>query len=135
HALGTERLLVDGLHNTVDAWIVRKDKSLTVLLTNYALPLHPIDTQHVSIVLENAPEPRAGFVERIDSTHANPKQTWLDMGQPGYLNAMDVTRLEDASSLRKESHPWRHEKGMTYLDIAMPPQAVSAITLEFGAKQ
>ena len=27
HALGTEQFLVDGLHNTVDAWIIRKNKS------------------------------------------------------------------------------------------------------------
>src|SRR2546430_7033871 len=67
HALGTEQLLVDGMHETVDAWVVRKEHSLTLLLTNHALPRHPITTEHVRFTLTNAPPSCSAYVERIDS--------------------------------------------------------------------
>ncbi len=135
HALGTERLLVDGLHNTVGAWVIKNERSITILLTNYALPLHPIDTEQISIVLENAQAPSAAFIERIDSTHANAKAIWLEMGSPEYLMESDVAHLEGASSLRKESHPLRYENGAIFLELTLPAQAVSAISLEFGTAQ
>ena len=55
HQAGRERLLVDGLHETVDAWVVRKEARLTVLLTNHALPRHSIKTERGSIHLTSAP--------------------------------------------------------------------------------
>ena len=47
HKLGTELLPVDGIHETVDAWVVRGESSVTMLLTNHALPRHTIETQGV----------------------------------------------------------------------------------------
>ncbi|MCA1600514.1 MAG: beta-xylosidase, partial [Acidobacteria bacterium] len=38
HDIGTEQLLVDGLHETVDASVIRKDSALTIILTNHATP-------------------------------------------------------------------------------------------------
>jgi len=40
HSLGNESLLVDGLHETVDAWAIRGVNKTKVLLTNHALPRH-----------------------------------------------------------------------------------------------
>ena len=42
HRLGNERLLVDGLHETVNAWVTRDNARVTVLLVNHALPRHSI---------------------------------------------------------------------------------------------
>ena len=38
-------LTVEGQHETVDAWLVAREKSATLMLTNFALPRHPIDTR------------------------------------------------------------------------------------------
>jgi xylan 1,4-beta-xylosidase len=38
HRVGDEQLPVEGEHETVDAWAVRAGNSLTILLTNHALP-------------------------------------------------------------------------------------------------
>ncbi|HWA88717.1 MAG TPA: hypothetical protein VG889_01695 [Rhizomicrobium sp.] len=42
HSLGGELLPVKGSHATVDAWAVRGGDKLTLLMTNFALPRHPV---------------------------------------------------------------------------------------------
>jgi xylan 1,4-beta-xylosidase len=74
HGLGSERLPVVGTHETVDAWIVRKGRSITVLLTNHAQPRHDIVIQVVEVRLTDAPAPLAASIERIDEDHAEPAQ-------------------------------------------------------------
>src|SRR5688572_51172 len=105
HRLGTERLLVDGSHETVDAWVVRKGHSLTVLLTNHQLPRHPVKTERVQIKLSNAPRGCYAYAERIDDSHANAKRTWREMGEPEYLSASEVEHLQEASRMWKEPLP------------------------------
>ena len=55
HHLGTDQLSVQGTHETVDAWVVRKEHSATVLMTNHAQPRHPIATELVSIQVHQCP--------------------------------------------------------------------------------
>src|SRR5262249_43812382 len=67
HRLGDERLPVEGSHETVDAWVVRRRTDVTVLLTNHALPRQPISAQRVRLELADAPPPRLALAERIDA--------------------------------------------------------------------
>jgi xylan 1,4-beta-xylosidase len=134
HHLGTETLLVDGSHETVDAWVVRKGQTLTVLLTNHAGPRHSIKTEQVQVVLRNAPRKCYAYVERIDETHANPKRIWREMGEPEYLSAAEVELLQEASRMWKESQPCERVNDNLYLDIILPPHAVAAITVEFPSE-
>src|SRR5262249_3073511 len=96
HRLGPEQLPVEGRHETVPAWVVRRTAGLTVLLANHALPCHPIEAQRVHVELAGAPAPLGASVERIDDDHANAKAAWLRMGQPEYLSAGQVAELEAA---------------------------------------
>ena len=132
HNLGAEQLPVDGSHETVDAWVVRKEHSLTVLITNHALPRHPIGAGQVHIKLTGAPELRYAYVERIDDTHASARALWHEMGEPEYLRASEVERLQEASRVRKERHVWRYEDRTIHLDINLPPHCVAAITVELA---
>lgn len=132
HSLGAEQLLVDGLHETVDVWVVRKNHSLAVLLTNHALPRHPVNSERVSITLRNAPRGCSAYVERVDETHANAKRIWQEMGEPEYLSAAEVERLQEASRMWKEPHPLEYADDNLHLEIVLPPHAVAAITLEFA---
>jgi xylan 1,4-beta-xylosidase len=131
HRLGNECLPVDGVHRTVDAWVVRGQKIITVLLTNHALPRHPIETDHVQIQLAGVPRPLAAFAERIDEEHANPKRLWQAMGAPEYLSQGQVEQLQEASQLIRQPQSWNHQEETLYLEIRLPPHAVAAITLEF----
>lgn len=132
HRLGSETSRIDGGHQTVDAWAVRKgDRSLTVLLGNHALPRHPIATERVHVTLTHAPPVRSAFVERIDEAHANPKRTWQEMGEPEYLKEPEVERLREMSRIGKEPQPWEYGEGSIHLEVELPAHAVAAVTLEF----
>jgi xylan 1,4-beta-xylosidase len=135
HRLGTERLWVDGLHHTVDAWIVRNSNDVTVLLINHALPHHPIATEQVHLRLMNAPKLRTAFVERIDEEHANSYRAWRKLGAPEYLSAKDVERLLRASEVEREFIQCRYTNDATQLTLKLPPHAVAAITLKFNSEK
>jgi xylan 1,4-beta-xylosidase len=132
HRLGRERLLVDGLHHTVDGWVVRdrEVRRLTVLMTNHALPRHAIDTERVRVTLTGAPEPRQAFVERIDRDHANPKREWRAGGCPVYLHPELLEQLQAASCLLREPVRCDCEGGTVRFEMILPPHAVAAVTLE-----
>lgn len=132
HRSGTELLEVQGTHATVDAWLIRKRDAATILITNLAMPRHPIQTERVNLKLTSAPVPRAAWIERIDEDHANPRLLWQAMGKPEYLDALEVEQLEAASALRKEPQPFRHDEGDVNLTVVLPPQSVAAITIEFA---
>ncbi|MDQ2659791.1 MAG: hypothetical protein M3Y03_05170, partial [Verrucomicrobiota bacterium] len=131
--LGTKRLMVDGLHNTVSAWVVRGDnRSATVLLTNHALPKHSIKTEKVKVHLTHAPKPLKAYVERVDETHANATRVWRQMKKPEYLTREQLTQLQKASELVKETQSWKEEAGGILLEVDLPPHAIAAITIELA---
>jgi xylan 1,4-beta-xylosidase len=130
HRLGTERLVVDGMHHTVDAWAVRAKNGVTVLVTNHALPSHPIATETVELLLADAPRPKRVSLERIDEHHANPRRLWDAMGRPDPLTAKTIERLEDASLMRTERLPWTYQGRTLRIKLKVPPHAVAAVTLE-----
>ncbi len=132
HKLGTEQLLVDGIHETVDAWVVRGESSVTALLTNHALPRHTIESQQVNVHIGGTPEPRQVYVERIDEAHANAPRVWREMKEPQSLSALQVEQLQSASQMVREPLAFKYDNGSVHLKIELPPHAVAAITLEFG---
>jgi xylan 1,4-beta-xylosidase len=132
HGLGRELLAVEGSHPTVDAWVVCKDGAATVLMTNLAMPRHPIQTELVHLRLLGAPVPKTAWIERIDEDHANPRALWHKMGEPEYLSALEVGQLARASALRQESQPWTSEQDKLEFDVSLPAQSVTAITIEFA---
>jgi xylan 1,4-beta-xylosidase len=131
HRLGEQRLPVEGAHATVDAWVAPRNSSVTVLLTNHALPRQPIAAQRVRIELADAPPPRSATLERIDVEHANAKAAWEALGKPEYLNADQVGQLEKASRLIAEPYSWQQEGSTIRFDLDLPPHAVAALTVDF----
>lgn len=135
HDLGTEQFLVDGLHETIDCSVIRKDSTLTVLLTNHTTPGHSIDTEAIKIRLDSASEPFAAHIQRIDATHANARALWEQMGQPEYLTETEVEQLQEGSLLVKEKQSWSYNDRAMFLETSLPPHAVAAITIEFAPKE
>ncbi len=129
HGLGTDLMQVEGKHETVDAWLVRGEKSATLMLTNFALPRHPIATETVSFVLEGVPSVTGATIQRIDLEHANAKRRWEQLGKPEYLSAAMVAELNALSQLQTEVQPVVRDGGTFRLEATMPPQAVAAIQL------
>jgi xylan 1,4-beta-xylosidase len=132
HDIGTEQLLVDGLHETVDCSIIRKDSSVTVLLTNHTTPGHSIESELAHIRLDNIPEPGEAFIQRIDGEHVNPKRLWEQMGQPEYLTENEVEQLEEASQLVTERQRFDYNDGALIMKVDLPPHAIAVITIAFS---
>lgn len=135
HQLGRQQFFVDGLHETVDCFVVGNDSSVTILLTNHTTPGHSIETEEVEIHLQGALEPITAHVQRIDEEHANPKLVWEEMGQPEYLTRQEVEHLYEASRLEKEKQSFRYEAGAVSLRTSLPAHAVASITLEFPKQE
>ena len=129
HGLGNELFPVAGTHETVDAWVVGKGRSITVLLTNHAQPCHDITTQLAEVRLTEVPAPLTAYVERIDEDHANPRRRWQEMGEPEYPSRSEVEQLEAASRLVKEPLAFSYEGGTVRFQVDLPPHSVAAVTL------
>lgn len=85
-------------------------------MTNLAMSSHPIQTEELN--LRSSEMPALRF--------------WLAMGELEYLSALQIKQLETASALRKESQPWTQELGTINLIVALAPQRVAALTIEFA---
>jgi len=132
HRLGTKQLMVDGLHETVNVWVISNDDKLSVLMTNHALPGHSIESESVSMHLLNASEPHAAWIERVDEDHANPQQDWRDMGAPNYLSDEEVKRLTAASEFFRKQQRFRYKDSSISFEINLPPHSVAVIEFEFA---
>ena len=124
--------MVDGLHETVNVWVIRSDDKLTVLMTNHALPGYSIETERISLRLLNAPKPRASWIERVDEDHANPRQVWREMGAPDYLSDEKVKQLTAASELVRKQQRFRYRDSSISFEINLPPHSVAVIEFEFA---
>lgn len=134
HRLGDEELPVSGSHETVDLWVARKEDAVTALLTNHALPRHPIETVAVQLDLSGTTMPRNVYVERIDEEHANAKRLWIEMGKPPAPIEREVQQLHVASTIAREALDWTYQDGVLHLELDMPAHAVAAVTVELGAR-
>ncbi|MEO7218419.1 MAG: beta-xylosidase [Gemmatimonadaceae bacterium] len=132
HQLGTDELPVEGTHETVSAWTVRRNNATTVLLTNHALPRHPINTEMVHIALSDAPKPMVAYVERIDDDHANAKRAWQEMGSLEYPTRLQIEQMEVASRIVRQPIALTYKDRTVGIDISLPPHAVAAVTVEFA---
>jgi xylan 1,4-beta-xylosidase len=104
HGLGDARLPVTGSHPTVDAWAVRADDDhVDLLLTNHAFPHHSISDEAVTWHVQGSRRAKDASVRRVDDTHCNSRQAWVDMGSPDYLDARQATALDEASRLADEA--------------------------------
>ncbi len=136
HNLGTQRYDVEGGkggeggNDTVDAWVIGKGKSFTVLLVNHAMPRHPISTELVNVKVSNAPQPRASYMERVNEHHANATCAWREMGEPKYLSAREIQQLQAASKLTKELMECLYTDETIHLQLALPPHSVTAVKVE-----
>jgi xylan 1,4-beta-xylosidase len=131
HQLGDEQIEVHGQHDTVEVWAIRKKNQITLLAANHALPGHSISTEQVEITLSEIPEPQQSYIQRIDEKHANSRQSWLEMGSPEYLSALEVERLQASSQLLKEPQSFSWMEGNINLRLDLAPHSLAAITLEF----
>jgi xylan 1,4-beta-xylosidase len=96
------------------------------------MPRHPIQTELIHVRLLAAPAPQRAWLERIDEDHANARALWHTWGEPEYLSALEVEQLAQASALMQEPEPWTREGDNLGFHVSLPPQSVTALTIEFA---
>jgi hypothetical protein len=116
----------------VDVWITRKDRCATILVTNGALPRHPIRTEHVVVEVHGAKQIASAFLERIDDDHANAPRAWLEMGQPERPLPRQVAALETASALVPVPAAFRMEGDTATFEVNVPPQGAALLTVHLS---
>ncbi|MGH7225150.1 MAG: GH39 family glycosyl hydrolase [Gemmataceae bacterium] len=133
HGLGDQRLPVQGSHPTVDAWAVRGDDThVDLLLANHAFPRHDIALEAVTWHVQSSRKAASANVRRVDDDHCNSRQAWVGMGSPEYLDARQVTELDDVSQLKSDPVAIAaHDDGFD-IQINLPPHAIAAVRVELG---
>ena len=71
-------------------------------------------------------------IERIDDTHANAKQRWLEMGAPEYLRQADVDELHSASTLHVEPYDVNSGDNGIHVTVDLPANGIAAVTLDLA---
>lgn len=132
HSLGDERLLVDGMHATVDCTVSRRGGDLVVLLTNHALPAHPIATETVRLRLAGVAGTPPVAVERVDADHANARRAWEAMGEPPHPTLEQLEALHAASEIGKETVPGARDGDDLTVEVEIPAHAVVCLTIPVG---
>jgi xylan 1,4-beta-xylosidase len=134
HQLGNDRLPVEGSHETVDVWAVRKGDSLTAVLTNHALPRQPIELVRVRLEFADAPQCLAARVQGIGSCFGNAARAWWVMGSPTYPSQGEIEQLQIAS--RPKSVPivccYNGDTRTLSAEINLPEHGVAALTIDFA---
>jgi len=130
HRLGSGLMPTAGSHPTVDVWVVTAENLVTVVCTNWALPRHPITTEHVRVCLANMVGPAAVTVERIDEHNGNVKKEWQNMGEPEYLTKKQVDRLHAASAVAKRPQRYQFRNGALTFSLKMPPQGIAVVSFQ-----
>jgi len=105
--------------------------SLLLFAYNHATQGYPIQdcTVAVSINLGAFKAQNSATVRKIDSTHANPKQAWINMGMPWYLTQSQITQLQTASQLQTESLPITISGSTVTFSITVPSHGLQAINI------
>ena len=130
HGMGEQRLGVTGRHATVDVSAVRCDRDLTVILTNHALPRHPIANEEVRVEVIGGGPPERAYIQRIDGQNANAPAAWRDMGAPEYPSRKQVEELMEASRLCRDRVEIEGIESVLQFTVKLTPHAVAAVTLE-----
>ncbi len=129
HRLGTKRLHIDGIHETVDCSVIRNSNSIQVVLTNSAYPMRPIEEETITMHVRNCPKPHAIYCERIDQDHANPRAEWLEIGAPEYLTTRQIERLHKASEVVRAKLRFTMKNNELQFRIQLPPDSLTLVTI------
>ena len=131
HHLGQERLPVTGgAETTVELLAVKGAGQLTLLVYNHNIPGADIQTEEVVIYLQGLTPEAPVSIVRIDASHANPKQKWLDLGSPEYPNPEQLAQIRQASQLVQSALKFEPQAEGGCLRFSLPAHGVAALTLK-----
>lgn len=130
HALGHERIAVRcDNESTVEMLATRSGSELNLLVYNHNIPDAEIHEQEVQITIQGVIPAEPISIRRIDSMNANPKQKWIELGNPEYPTKEELAQIEQASRVIPASLRFETNQDGSVLRFAIAPHAVIAINV------
>jgi xylan 1,4-beta-xylosidase len=129
HRAGNYRnqITTSNLAPTIDIFVATNQTHAIAFVSNWNTPGNSISTQSVSIDLSKLTRNGLGLIERIDDTHANPQQTWINQGSPTYPTKQQIADMMSASQLIQSGTSADAQGRFTF---SIPPQGVVALTVK-----
>jgi len=117
--------------NTGTLAVQNMTSQIDVFVYNHAAFADEIVTCAVAVSIPEAFRPAlaSASVRRIDETHANPLNKWIEMGAPDYTNAAQNAAILAASELHAESLTSVASIDGLSFTITMGPHSVAAVRL------
>ncbi|ADQ45468.1 glycoside hydrolase family 39 [Caldicellulosiruptor kronotskyensis 2002] len=117
---------------TIDCIATSNDEEIVLIVSNHNVPLSPIKTENIKVVVEGLKNCNTVILERIDEYNANPKRKWVEMGSPGYLTKEQIEELIKVSEIKKEQISCEKisEKAVKF-EFDILPHSVVAITINY----
>jgi xylan 1,4-beta-xylosidase len=137
HSLGDTLLTTAGSHSTVNVYPTRgADDRLTILLTNFALPRHPLREERVEVRIAHCPAPRgSAYIRRVDAHHSNPRRVYEAIGSPEYPTPAQIELLEAASACGPEPIEVTYESSILSFHLDLPAYGVAAVTIHLSGEK
>jgi xylan 1,4-beta-xylosidase len=134
HETGDERAHVDGPnHPTVGTLVTKGKQEIMVIVYNHNVPNALIQTNTVSITLNNVPSTiKDANIRRIDEHNSNPIVLWQQMGSPTYPSQKQIQQLH--SSAEFITNPIQYKtltNNSIQFQIDIPPQGIAAIKFKY----
>lgn len=128
HSLGEEKLAVEcKAESNVELLAVRGENELQILAYNHNIPTGEIHEENVVIAFDGLLLNGSASISRVDDSHANARQKWLDLGSPEYPTSNELEMIKLASKVVSE--PLTIEVGQ--VRFSLPPHGVACVVIPF----
>ena len=112
----------------VEYGVFKKAKSLQILLTPQSNDPRLNNAHQIEIAI-NAKIKKA-VIERIDDTHCNPKQVWINLGKPNNLSKKQVADIKEKTRLKEEDLSFINDNDEGIISLNMFTNDVALLTVE-----
>lgn len=131
--LGEERFCLPTTHEPIELAAFRSADGSRVQLLVYRQNFCEGSSaaEDVEIRYETAKPVSSATVMKIDRTHCNPKQMWVDMGSPDSLKPDEVEAIKAATKLTAEPASVKQEDGAVTISAQLADNDVRLIELTF----
>lgn len=126
------KIKMDEESETIDCVAANDGEKIVLIVSNHNVPLSPIKTENIKVIVEGLKSCNTVVIERIDEYNANPTRKWVEMDSPEYLTKDQIEELIKASQIKKEqiSYEKISDKAVKF-EFDILPHSVVAITINF----
>lgn len=133
HKLGHQKLdVISNLEETddnVQIVATSSEKGIQILVYNHNIIGEDIKRENVKIRISTSIKYGAATISTIDATHTNPKDKWMEMGEPVSINSLQLEQIKEASTLYNESMELAKDEDGFELSFEISENSVALIEI------